>query len=117
MRDHRAATGPPTLLRRSSVGALALTSAAATAVLLAAAGGPDPHAPASPAGPPAWRTVWSERFPDCVSVVLWPDGEEPVALVTKDPDGRVRRVAHDAPLSAIPGRVTVGACRASGGPE
>jgi hypothetical protein len=66
-----------------------------------------------PAGPygehePIWRESWSERFPGCVATVLWPPAERPVALVTRDPAGRVARVPARA---AVDDEHTVGACR------
>ena len=60
---------------------------------------------------PIWRESWSERFPGCVATVLWPPGERPVALVTRDPAGQLSRVSV-AEAAAGAAR-TVGACRRS----
>ena len=58
---------------------------------------------------PIWRESWSERFPGCVATVLWPPAERPVAVVTRDPSGRVARV--ESARAAVDGARTVGACR------
>ncbi len=58
---------------------------------------------------PIWRESWSERFPGCVATVLWPPAERPVAVVTRDPEGRVARV--DAARVAVDDARTVGVCR------
>jgi hypothetical protein len=56
-----------------------------------------------------WESTWSQRFPGCVALALWPQHESPVALVTRTSDGRVDKVAPAA-VEQQPGRV-VGACR------
>ena len=65
--------------------------------------------------PTTWRTAYSERYPGCVPAVLWPQDEEPVAVVTKGSDGRVERVALDdrqRPVHPLPSDArTIGACR------
>jgi hypothetical protein len=62
-----------------------------------------------------WRTSYSERYPGCVPSVLWPADEQPVAVVTRTPDGRIDRVALDADqrlVRALPAAAeTIGACR------
>jgi hypothetical protein len=67
------------------------------------------------AGRPLWETVYSERYPGCVSLVLWPMDEQPVALVTRTPAGEVERVAMDEAgrLHWLPagGARAIGACR------
>jgi hypothetical protein len=67
--------------------------------------------PPSPYGEhePIWRESWSERFPGCVATVLWPPAERPVAVVTRDPAGRVARV--DVARATVGDARTVGACR------
>ena len=68
-------------------------------------------------GPPLWETAYSERYPGCVSMVLWPLDEVPVALVTRTPGGDVSRVPLDevdrAPLSPVGRAHAIGACRRS----
>ena len=62
----------------------------------------------------AWKAAYSERYPGCVPSVLWPADENPVALLTKRPDGSVDKVALDGqrPLRSVPaGARTIGACR------
>ena len=62
-----------------------------------------------------WETSYSERYPGCVSMVLWPLDEVPVALVTRTPAGAVTRVPLDevdrAPLSMVGRAHAIGACR------
>ena len=62
-----------------------------------------------------WKQAYSERYPGCVPNVLWPAGEDPVAVVTRSPDGTVVKVDLDAdrrPVGAVPdGARTIGACR------
>jgi hypothetical protein len=62
-------------------------------------------------GAPLWREGWSERFPGCVAMVLWPQGERPVALVTRSPDGGVHRVPVGSDRRVPLGDRAVGACR------
>ncbi len=63
----------------------------------------------------AWKAAYSERFPGCVPSILWPADENPVALLTRGPDGSVDKVALDRqrqPLGRVPaGARTIGACR------
>lgn len=69
------------------------------------------------AAEPAWRAAYSRRFPGCVSTVLWPVGERPVAFVVRQHSGRVARIsveeavrrAHTSPPGD--GARTLGACR------
>lgn len=56
-----------------------------------------------------WESSWSQRFPGCVALALWPQHETPVALVTRSPVGEIAKVAPTA-SDQQPGRV-VGACR------
>lgn len=69
----------------------------------------------APASLPLWETAYSERYPGCVSLVLWPLDEVPVALVTRSRNGAVSRVPLDevdrAPLSPVGREHTIGACR------
>jgi hypothetical protein len=58
-----------------------------------------------------WSASWSERFPGCVAVVLWPEGERPVALVTRSPDGAMNRLEVGAAQRVPLGDRVVGACR------
>lgn len=55
-----------------------------------------------------WDESWSERYPGCVALALWPGDERPVALVTRTAHGDVTRVSAGASVS--PGQV-LGACR------
>ncbi len=67
-----------------------------------------------PATPVVWKAAYSERYPGCVSTVLWPAGEQPVALVVVDADGLTTRVsqAEARSLAADGGLArTIGACR------
>ncbi len=67
---------------------------------------------------PAWSASYSRRFPGCVSAVLWPANERPVAFLLRDRSGEVRRVRwrHVVRLAdhGQLGRdlTTIGACRA-----
>lgn len=63
-----------------------------------------------------WKAAYSRRFPGCVSTVLWPATERPVAVVVRDRWGRVSRLGlRDAVRRADQGRLTgvttLGACR------
>src|SRR3954454_6526041 len=61
-----------------------------------------------------WKASWSERYPGCVSVLLWPREERPVAVVARRPDGSITRVTVRGPraFAAVPeGARAVGACR------
>jgi len=78
--------------------------------------GPSPSHPASAQSVSSlWRSDYSERFPGCVPAVLWPGDEQPVAVVTMTPDGRVDRVAIDHQqrlVRPVPAAArTIGACR------
>jgi hypothetical protein len=108
--------GAPTLaslLARSTLSAVVLCSFLAMSLLYGsgrmAASSEGRHNGGSP-----WKESWSARYPGCVSVLLWPQDERPVALVARFPDGRVTRVPvhRGQGLSAVPsGTRTVGACR------
>ena len=62
-----------------------------------------------------WRASYSERYPGCVPSVLWPADEQPVAVVTRTPGGRIDRVALDEDQRLVhalpPAAETIGACR------
>lgn len=60
-----------------------------------------------------WQASWSERFPGCVALALWPQDEQPRAVVTRGSGGDVARVAPEAAADAGQrGHVrVVGACR------
>jgi hypothetical protein len=62
-----------------------------------------------------WKDTYSQRYPGCVPSVLWPAEEKPVALLTRDPDGRVHKITIDvtaSPVDALPaGAHTIGVCR------
>jgi hypothetical protein len=61
-----------------------------------------------------WKTAYSEMYPGCVSTVLWPSAEEPVAIVVIDADGKTVRVSREeARLRAAAGDLarTIGVCR------
>ena len=64
---------------------------------------------ASVDGETVWEESWSARYPGCVALALWPQDEQPVAVVTRADDGTVARVPADR-LGRTQGRV-VGACR------
>jgi len=91
-----------------------LVRSAAVLVVLAAPMVPSP-APVAENAPVGWKQSWAERYPGCVPAVLWPAGEQPVAVVTRTPDGRVERVAladERRPVRPVPSRATtVGVCR------
>lgn len=55
-----------------------------------------------------WDESWSQRYPGCVALALWPDDEQPTGLVARTGAGDVERVPPDAVVP--PGRL-VGACR------
>jgi hypothetical protein len=60
-------------------------------------------------GTPMWKDSYSRRFPGCVSLVLWPADQLPVAYVTRTNDGALSRVR--AELGAPATGTTIGACR------
>jgi hypothetical protein len=60
---------------------------------------------------PVWRESWSERFPGCVAMVLWPGTERPVALVTRSPGGELRRLDVGSDQRVPVSDRAVGACR------
>ena len=74
---------------------------------------PAPHVAGADGTAPAsvWRASWSERFPGCVAMVLWPPGERPAAFVTRSPDGAVQRLAVGTARRVPLGDRVVGACR------
>lgn len=95
-------------------------TSAATALVLAAVTVLGPAAPtAAPsteqgvegAAESLWSQAWSERFPGCVAMVLWPVDERPVALVTRSASGAVSRVSADSPRRLAPDERAIGACR------
>jgi hypothetical protein len=102
----------PALLFRSFASMLALGAVLAAAVLHSASA---VDARAYPRGGPVpWKESWSERYPGCVSVLLWPQDERPVAVVARRPDGSVTRltVRGPRPFDSVPSGVrAVGACR------
>lgn len=57
----------------------------------------------------AWKQSYSERYPGCVSVAVWPAEERPVAVIAQSPDGDVERIPTGA-ATARSGRI-IGACR------
>ena len=80
-----------TLLRSSLTATGAFTVLVTAAV---AAAGPSAEEP--PGGPGVrgmeWKESYSVRFPGCVSPVLWPAEEEPVAYLARRPGGAVVEV-------------------------
>ncbi len=60
-----------------------------------------------------WQPAWSERYPGCVALALWPQDEQPLAVLTRSRGGDVARVAPEAAASADrrPDVRVVGACR------
>ena len=69
---------------------------------------------------PEWRAAYSRQFPGCVSTVLWPVGERPVAFVVEQRSGEVTWVSvEDAVRLASHASIAedvwiIGACRARG---
>jgi hypothetical protein len=59
-------------------------------------------------GDAVWRSSWSEQFPGCVALALWPRDEQPHALVVRTLQGSVAQVApgHGDPQDRV-----IGACR------
>jgi hypothetical protein len=86
----------------------------ATQLALPAESGPGPDSGAASAladvdTDALWQSSWSERFPGCVALALWPHDERAVAVLTRGPGGAVVR---SAPSSGVqPGHQVVGACR------
>jgi hypothetical protein len=123
--SRREATSPaaPTLRALPSVVlAMLFRSAGVLAVLavpvVSSLGPVDAGAPGDRAdrhGSSAWKAAYSERYPGCVPSVLWPAGEDPVAVITRSPDGTIARVGLDPqqrPLQALPdGALAIGVCR------
>ena len=100
------------LLLRSFLSVLALGAVLATSVLHSAVAVDSTHS--HPGSTVPWKESWSKRYPGCVSVLLWPQDERPVAVVAKRPDGSITRVAvrGTKPFAAVPsGARPVGACR------
>jgi len=64
-----------------------------------------PHAHSTP----VWKDSYSKRFPGCVSLVLWPADQQPVAFVMRTSAGALDRVSAD--LGAPAAGATIGACR------
>ena len=56
-----------------------------------------------------WRQSWSQRYPGCVALALWPHDERPVAVVTRRPDGDIARTTPEDAARAD--QRVVGACR------
>ena len=122
MTSTRSKAGPGTRVRPGLLLDMCVRSAAVLALLALPLGtgiGPVAGSP-STAGSAAdsgttWKASYSERFPGCVPSVLWPSDEQPVAVVTRTPDGRVDRVALDpqrvALRSVAQDARTIGACR------
>jgi hypothetical protein len=55
-----------------------------------------------------WRSSWSEQFPGCVALALWPRDEQPHALVVRTPRGSVALVP---PAGGAAQDRVIGACR------
>ena len=100
------------LFLRSFLSALALGAVLVASVLHGATSVESRH---RIGGAVPWKESWSERYPGCVSVLLWPREEPPVAVVVRRPNGSVARVAvhgTSRPFAAVPdGTEAVGACR------
>lgn len=98
----------------TTVAVAAVLSAAGATELPTTAGGaadPEPDGAVEEPGTALWQESWSERYPGCVALVLWPDGERPVALVTRSPDGGLHRVPVGTGRRVPSGDLAVGACR------
>lgn len=63
----------------------------------------------SPDGQPLWETSYAERFPGCVSTLLWPMTEVPESLLTRAASGEVARVSVREAQTRV--EETIGACR------
>jgi len=98
-----------------SVGVLAILTVPVLSGLGVVGGAPLTEREQQHATSSLWRAAYSERYPGCVPSVLWPADEQPVAVVTRTPGGRIDRVALDAdqrPVHALPPAAeTIGACR------
>lgn len=63
-------------------------------------------------GLPLWLDSYSQAYPGCVPLVLWPVQETPVALVTRGIDGVTHRVGWDTlSASGALDAQAIGACR------
>jgi hypothetical protein len=61
-----------------------------------------------------WKAAYSEKYPGCVSTVLWPAAEKPIAIVVLAADGTTARVTGaQARVMAANGGLAraIGACR------
>ena len=89
------------------------TTVAVVAVLAASTRTEPPAPPAAWAvrEAPLWEAGWSERFPGCVAMVLWPRGERPAAFVIRSPDGAVHRLTVGTERRVPLDDRVVGACR------
>src|SRR3954466_12950738 len=75
--------------RMSAVAFLVLMGTLAAKPVDVAASLPHAHSTA------VWKDSYSRRFPGCVSLVLWPAGQQPVAYVTRTSAGALNRVSAD----------------------
>ena len=104
-----------TFTRASMLPLYLFLAAAAYLVPTSLVSGPPGFAQPDPGSSTIWKASYSERYPGCVSTVLWPESEKPVALVVVQPDGRMAMVSREeARASAAQGQIarTIGACRA-----
>lgn len=104
-----------TFTRASALPLYLFLAVAAYLVPTSMVSGPPGFAQTDPGSSSIWKASYSERYPGCVSTVLWPPSETPVALVVVQPDGRMAKVSREqARASAAQGQVarTIGACRA-----
>lgn len=86
----------------------------ATQVVLPADSGTGPDSGAASAladvdADTLWQSSWSERFPGCVALALWPSDARPVAVLTRGSDGEVAKVDPSSVPQAD--HRVVGACR------
>lgn len=72
-------------------------------------------APADDPSPVIWKSTYSERYPGCVSTVLWPAAEVPTAVLVMRNDGEILMVSREQSRTlAVQGQVAqmIGICRA-----
>jgi hypothetical protein len=73
------------------------------------------ESPGSSPAQPLWKAEYSRDYPGCVSMLLWPTDEVPVAFLTRSASGEVARVSVEslallsAEQNASP--LAIGACR------
>ncbi len=108
------ASGFGQTVTRASLLPLAIFTAVAAYLLPHSLFTDQPPASETPSTSVVWKADYSKKYPGCVSTVLWPDAEKPVALVVVDAEGGTAKVTRgQARLLASSGGMTrtIGACR------